>query len=196
MRTLASFTLVGSLALTVACGQRPYEHDAPEIQARYAHKYVDGECTSWLVSAKTGYRYCASPPIEVDVELYKGPILATLPKEEVELLEDYDSLMARGEEVYGNVCQTCHQADGQGLEGIYPPLAGSGDYYGDAQNHSRIIVHGLVGEIVVQGVTYNGAMAPWGSLSDYDVAAVATYERHSWGNDDGIVLPADVAAIR
>jgi len=57
-------------------------------------------------------------------------------------------------------------------------------------------VHGLQGEIVVLGTTYNSAMPPQGTLSDYDIAAVATYERHSWGNNDGIVLPADVAAVR
>jgi cytochrome c oxidase subunit 2 len=39
-------------------------------------------------------------------------------------------------------------------------------------------------------------MAPHGHLTDYDIASVATYERHSWGNNDGIVLPTDVAAVR
>ena len=48
----------------------------------------------------------------------------------------------------------------------------------------------------MQGVAYNGAMPPQGALSDYDIAAVATYERHSWGNNDGIVLPDDVKAVR
>jgi mono/diheme cytochrome c family protein len=83
------------------------------------------------------------------------------------------------------------------MAGQFPPLAGSGDYYGDAQNHAKIIVHGLQGLIVVQGQEYNGVMAEHGSkLTDYDIAAVATYERNSWGNADGIVVPADVAAVR
>ena len=104
--------------------------------------------------------------------------------------------MARGEVVYGQVCAACHQGTGLGVAGAFPPLAGAGEYYGDPQNHARIIVHGLQGEIVVLGTTYNGAMPPQGSLSDYDIAAVATYERHSWGNNDGIVLPDDVKAVR
>ena len=55
---------------------------------------------------------------------------------------------------------------------------------------------GISSEIVVNGATYNGAMPPQGNLTDYEIAAAATYERTSWGNDDGIVLPADVAAVR
>ncbi|MEM6931368.1 MAG: cytochrome c, partial [Myxococcota bacterium] len=161
VQNLPALTVIGSLVCLVGCGQRPYEQDEPAIAARYAHKYADGECTSWLTSARTGYKYCASPPIEVDVALYKGPVLATLPKE-VEEIVDEPSLMARGAEVYGAYCATCHQADGNGLAGLYPPLAGSGSYYGDAANHANIIVNGLNGEIVVQGVTYNGAMAPHG----------------------------------
>ncbi len=195
MQNLPALTLIGALAFVVGCGQRPYEQDEPEIAARYAHKYADGECTSWLVSARTGYRYCASPPVEVDVEIYRGPVLATLGGDE-ELVVDEPSLMAKGAEVYGAYCATCHQADGKGLEGLYPPLAGSGDYYGDAENHVGIIMNGLNGEIVVQGVTYNGAMAGHGFLSDYEIAAVATYERLSWGNDDGMVTPDVVAAAR
>jgi len=195
VQNLTALFAVGALGFLVGCGQRPYEQDEPEIAARYAHKYADGECTSWLVSARTGYRYCASPPIEVDVPIYKGPVLATLPQDKEEIV-DMENLMARGEEVYGAYCATCHQANGQGLSGVYPPLAGAGSYYGDAANHASIIVNGLAGEIVVLGETYNGAMAAHGFLSDYEIAAVATYERHSWGNDDGMVTPDVVASVR
>jgi mono/diheme cytochrome c family protein len=62
---------------------------------------------------------------------------------------------------------------------------------------ANIIVHGLAGEIVVQGKTYNGAMPAQGALlSDYEIAAAATYVRGSWGNDDGMVLPDVVKAAR
>ena len=190
------FALACALLPALAgCPQRSYDLDEPEIQARYAHKYYDGECTSWLRSQVTGYLYCASPPVEIDVDVYMGPKNLAVAEEEP-TATDLDSLMAYGETIYGRNCAACHQANGQGLAGAFPPLAGSGEYYGDAQNHARIIVHGLQGEIVVQGTTWNGVMAPWGQLSDYAVAAVATYERNSWGNEDGIVLPEDVAAVR
>jgi len=195
VQNLTAFTALGALASLAACGQRPYDLDEPEIAARYAHVYTDGRCESWLVSARTGYRYCASPAVEVDVPNYDGPILATLPKE-VEEIVDMPNLMARGEEVYGAYCQTCHQADGKGLPSVYPPLAGSGSFYGDAEKHAGIIVKGLAGPIVVQGVSFDGAMAGHGFLSDYEIAAVATYERQSWGNEDGMVTPDVVAATR
>ena len=104
--------------------------------------------------------------------------------------------MKRGGEVYGKICAPCHQATGQGIPGAFPPLAGSGEFYGSPKKQAGIIINGLSGEITVQGKTYNGAMPPQGSLSNEDIAAVATYVRNSWGNNDGIVTPADVASAR
>ena len=73
---------------------------------------------------------------------------------------DLESLKAHGAEVYANVCQACHQADGKGLPGAFPPLAGSSGFYGTPEKHAGIIVHGLSGAITVQGTAWNGAM-PW-----------------------------------
>lgn len=189
-RLLAALTI---LPLLGGCPQRSYDFDIPEIQERYAHKF-QGECTSWLRSSATGYLYCASPPLQVEVPLNMGPV--AVEAEEEPTATDLDSLVAYGKQKYEANCAACHQANGQGVAGAFPPLAGAGSYYGDAQNHARIIVKGLNGEIVVNGETWNGVMAPWGQLSDYTIAAIATYERHSWGNNDGIVLPEDVAAVR
>ncbi len=183
--------LVGLPALLIGCWPRSMARDVDEVNARYPHKYKEGTCASWLHSAKTGHKYCASPAFAAAVEM---PPQAVEKVDETKV--DKASLVARGEVVYGQVCSACHQANGQGVPGAFPPLAGAGEFYGDAQNHAKIIVHGLQGEIVVLGATYNSAMPPQGTLSDYDIAAVATYERHSWGNNDGIVLPADVAAVR
>ena len=78
-----------------------------------------------------------------------------------------------------------------------PPLAGSGEFYGSPQNMAKIVVHGLSGPIEVQGVAYDSVMPPQGAqLSDYDIAAVTTYVRTSFGNDDGMVTPDDVKAVR
>lgn len=104
--------------------------------------------------------------------------------------------MTRGADVYAKICAPCHQATGKGIPGAFPPLAGSGAFYGSPQKHAGIIINGLSGPITVQGQAFNGAMPPQGSLSDLDIAAVATYVRNSWGNADGIVTPADVAAAR
>jgi mono/diheme cytochrome c family protein len=180
---------VSSLA---GCETLLYGDEHPQVMERWALNY-SGECSSWLHSSVSGKKYCASPPIFLHVEL---PEVDEGPRFD-ETKIDEDSLYAAGEQVYSGTCAACHQAEGQGLEGMYPPLAGSGDYYGTPENMANIIVHGLAGEIVVQGKTYNGAMPAQGALlSDYEIAAAATYVRGSWGNDDGMVLPDVVKAAR
>jgi mono/diheme cytochrome c family protein len=95
---------------------------------------------------------------------------------------------------------TCHQADGQGLAGTFPPLAGS--EYATAANPAvpiRIVLRGMQGPVTVKGVQYNGVMAPFGTgveLSDEQVAAVLTYVRTSWGNAASPITAQQVAAER
>lgn len=107
---------------------------------------------------------------------------------------DEDPMVA-GARLFASNCAACHQPEGQGLAGIFPPLAGS-DYLLD--NPTRAIgavVHGLSGEIVVNGETYNGVM-PGVRLSDAEVAAVMTYVLNSWGNDGPEITPMDVTKVR
>jgi mono/diheme cytochrome c family protein len=191
MNRLAALSVVIGLASFVACDAPLYGTDNVHIMRRWSSVWTQ-ECSSWLWSSSSGHKYCASPAFDARPE-----VVATVsgPKFD-ETKVDQASLMAAGETVYGNVCVVCHQADGKGQAGAFPPLAGSGAFYGTPENMARIIVHGLNGEIVVQGVTYNGAMPPQGALSDYEIAAVATYVRSSWGNNDGIVLPAVVKSVR
>jgi mono/diheme cytochrome c family protein len=102
-----------------------------------------------------------------------------------------------GKQVYSTTCAACHQATGQGVEGVYPPLAGSEWVTGDAGKLVRIVLHGLTGPVEVAGETYSGAMPPWGGvLKDVDIASVATYLRSSWGNKASAVTAAEVAKIR
>jgi mono/diheme cytochrome c family protein len=106
------------------------------------------------------------------------------------------SLVATGEQKYGQICASCHMANGLGVEGNFPPLAGSEWLLGDPDVPISIVLHGLQGEIQVKGATYNGAMQPWAMLPDEDVAAILTYARQAWGNGAGPVTPAQVKAIR
>ncbi len=182
------------LAAAVACN-RPFEHDAVEISAQYSNR-VSGNCPSYLTSFVTGYRYCASPVVKVKYTPPKSAFPAVVEATVDETKTDQASLMAHGADVYGKVCGACHGAEGKGIPGTFPPLAGSGAFYGDAKNHATIAVKGLSGPINVQGVDYNGAMPSQAALSDYDLACALTFERNSWGNADGIVLPEDVKAVR
>ncbi len=96
------------------------------------------------------------------------------------------SLFDRGAKVYRNQCAQCHQADGNGVPGVYPPLAGAEWVTGHPQVVSRILINGLNGPIVVKGNTYNGNMPAFGpgglALSEKDIAGVITYIRQEWGN--------------
>lgn len=177
------------LLAIVGCA-RPYDKDLLDVAARYPHR-VDQDCHSWLYSHKTGYRYCASPAFVATV-----PAKAVAPEVVDETKIDHASLMARGEKVYNQTCAACHQANGLGTPGSFPPLAGAGGFYGDGSNHASIVLKGLSGPITVLGQPFNGVMPSQAVLSDYDIASALTYERNSWGNADGDVLPEVVKALR
>jgi mono/diheme cytochrome c family protein len=102
-----------------------------------------------------------------------------------------------GKQVYATTCAACHQATGLGVEGTYPPLAGSEWVTGDEGKLVRIVLHGLTGPVEVAGETYAGAMPPWaGVLKDADIAAVTTYLRSTWGNKAAPITESTVASIR
>ena len=86
----------------------------------------------------------------------------------------------------------CHQANGQGVPGAFPALAGSPKVLGKQEDQIDILLHGIV---------KNGtptAMASFKQLSDTEIAAVITYTRNSFGNkaEDNLVQPKDIAAQR
>ena len=111
-----------------------------------------------------------------------------------------------GKEIYmkaapgGGMCFTCHQQNGQGLAGQFPPLAGSDWVLGDKERLIKISMYGLMGEIEVNGVKYNNVMAPPGippgSLTDEQIASVLTYIRNDWGNSASAVSAEEVATVR
>jgi cytochrome c oxidase cbb3-type subunit 2 len=102
-----------------------------------------------------------------------------------------------GEQVYGNKCAACHQLDGQGLPGVFPPLKGSAVVTSpDPTEHIHTVLRGLSGK-TVGGVTYAAAMPEFADqLTDEEVAAVLSYERSSWGNQAQVVKSEDVLARR
>jgi len=102
-----------------------------------------------------------------------------------------------GKQVFSTTCAACHQATGEGVPGVYPPLAGSEWVTGDEAKVVRILLHGVTGPIEVAGETFNSMMPPWGAtLKDADIAAVLTYARSTWGNKGTPITAAKVAAIR
>jgi nitrite reductase (NO-forming)/hydroxylamine reductase len=104
--------------------------------------------------------------------------------------------MAYGKKVYEGNCAACHQADGSGLAGAFPPLAGSDYLQGDREDVLGVALFGLSGPITVNDQEYNAVMPSMGHLSDKDLAAALTYVFGSWGNSLAAVSPEEVAALR
>lgn len=100
-----------------------------------------------------------------------------------------DELMTLGQYKYEQLCAACHRDDGEGLPPMYPALKASSVAVGNPiSRHISIILNGIPGT----------AMQSYKEqLSDEEIAAIATYERNSWGNNtDDVIQPADVAAER
>ncbi|MEN8130542.1 MAG: cytochrome c oxidase subunit II [Pseudomonadota bacterium] len=99
-----------------------------------------------------------------------------------------NDLMAKGEEIYNKTCASCHQANGEGLAGMFPALKGSEVATGDAHDHLNVVINGRSG-------TSMAAFGP--QLSDVQLASVVTYQRNAWGNDTGdIIQPTTIKALR
>lgn len=79
-----------------------------------------------------------------------------------------------GEELYQQSCATCHQPDGTGISGTFPPLAGNPNA-ADVEYVTSVITEGKQGPLTVDGVSYDGVMAPVTTLTEDQVAAVAAF---------------------
>jgi mono/diheme cytochrome c family protein len=103
-----------------------------------------------------------------------------------------------GKKLFSANCVTCHQANGQGQPGQFPPLAGSEFVLGDASNRLiAIVLKGLQGPVQVKGQAVNNAMQAWeGQYTDQQLAAILTYVRSDWGNNAPEIPPDAVKAVR
>jgi mono/diheme cytochrome c family protein len=101
-----------------------------------------------------------------------------------------------GAAVYAANCVACHQATGQGLAGVFPPLVGSRWVLQNDARLVQILLYGINGAIEVRGQTYAGVMPAFAQLSDGEIAAVLTHVRTTWGNDAAAISPAMVAQGR
>jgi nitrite reductase (NO-forming) len=101
-----------------------------------------------------------------------------------------------GEALFAGTCSTCHQANGAGIEGVFPPLAGSDFLLADKQRAIGIVINGLSGPVKVNGKDFNSVMPPMSQLNDDEVANILTYVLNSFGNKGGVVSTAEVSAVR
>jgi mono/diheme cytochrome c family protein len=138
--------------------------------------------------AHTTNSFQLHPPVEV----------VELSPEEKEALR-LERKISSGEKIFAGRCASCHQANGLGIEGQFPPLANSEWVAADPAVITSIILKGLKGEIVVNGKTYgtsaavNMAAVP---ISDREIANVSTYVRQAWGNTSSEVTEDFVSELR
>ncbi|CAN5413661.1 cytochrome c2 [soil metagenome] len=112
--------------------------------------------------------------------------------------DEKKELMAKGQKVYTEYCKTCHQANGQGIPNVYPPLAAS-DYIKTMPRKTIAteVVNGKNGKVKVNGKEFNGVMTALpAKYTDADVAAVLTYVYNSWGNPGGVFAAKEIAKVR
>lgn len=136
------------------------------------------------------------------IYLPEGSVIQSMPslgkkddkKEEVKALS-FEEKMKFGKDKYMATCVACHQANGQGIEGAFPPLAKADYLNEDVDRAIDIVLNGKSGEITVNGKKYNSVMTAQ-ALSDEDVANVLTYVYNSWGNNKTDVTPEMVKAVR
>lgn len=103
----------------------------------------------------------------------------------------------RGKEAYTTYCQNCHQADGKGTPGVFPPLAKSDFLKKPVTAMIDNVLMGQNGEIVVNGQKYNAIMPAQNFLTDENISDILNYVKNSWGNKSTIVVtPAMVKKAR
>ncbi|MDC8757060.1 copper-containing nitrite reductase [Janthinobacterium fluminis] len=151
--------------------------DGPEDKAIYSGKEVD--------SVYLGDR--AAPNMAAVTKATANAAKGTL------TLQDQ---INAGKALFNGTCSVCHQSNGAGLAGVFPPLAKSDYVNADPKRVASTILHGVSGKLVVNGKEYDSVMPPMNQLNDDEVANIATYVLNSWDNKGGQVKTEDVKAIR
>src|SRR5680860_168976 len=115
---------------------------------------------------------------------------------EPEFISRVNAQTVNGEKVYELYCLVCHQVGGGGVSGLNPPLKDTEYVLGDKDRLLDIILKGSNVGLSIKGSTYSNAMPGFGTLSDEDIANVATYIRKSFGNNADPITKEEVSRYR
>ncbi|MEO6925080.1 MAG: copper-containing nitrite reductase [Rhodanobacter sp.] len=151
--------------------------DGPENKAIYSGKEVD--------SVYLGDR--ADGNLAAVTTAAKAHAAGTLTK---------DEQIAAGKQLFSGTCSVCHQANGEGLANVFPPLAKSDYLAADPKRAISIVTHGLNGKVMVNGHEYDSVMPPMAQLTDDEVANILTYVMNSWDNPGGQISAEEVGKVR
>ena len=119
------------------------------------------------------------------------PFLALQQKPKLDLKASSE----RGKEIYLRNCISCHMEQGEGLEGIFPPLANSDYMLSDKKRAIQQTLYGVTGEMTVNGKVYNGEMIGY-DQTDEQMSDLMNYIFNSFGNKGGVITPAEIKAAR
>ena len=151
--------------------------DGPEDLAIYSGKEVD--------AVYLGDKAASSTPVAVAAKAQASGELTV------------EQQVAAGQALYAGTCSVCHQNNGGGLEGVFPPLSDSSWIAEQPKNKLiEVVLNGLTGPVKVNGKDYNSVMPPMSQLTDDEVANILTYVLNNWDNPGGRVTKAEVAGIR
>ncbi len=101
-----------------------------------------------------------------------------------------------GRVLYNGTCSVCHQQNGEGLAGVFPPLADSDYLLADTPRAIEIVLNGLTGPVTVNDSPFNSVMPPMSQLNDDEIANILTFTLNNWGNEGDTVSSGEVAEIR
>jgi cytochrome c oxidase subunit 2 len=140
--------------------------------------------------------YAANPSAVAGMQPASGPNAESPPKYSGGGSVAGFDYAALGATAFTERCASCHGANGTGVPGVFPPLAGDPVVMAsDPRAHIRTVLHGLHG-VAIRGTTYAAAMPSFASLSDQEIAAIIDHERTSWGNNAPLITPGAVARQR
>ena len=159
----------------------------PENRVIYSGKEIDAVYLGEAADAGTAARKRETElQAQIADEIKTNPKIASLTKE---------AQLERGKRTFMQVCFACHQPDGKGLPGIFPPLAGSDFLLADHERPIRIVTKGLTGPVTVKGQIFNNVMPPQ-VLTDQQITDVLTYVTNSWGNSAPAYTVDDVSRVK
>ena len=98
--------------------------------------------------------------------------------------------------MFAENCAACHQADGQGIPSMNPPLAKTSFVLGDKTKLIKIILNGFSDDVEINGQRYSNTMASHDFLKDQEIADLLTYVRNSFGNKASAITEGQVKVAR
>lgn len=107
-----------------------------------------------------------------------------------------EAQIAAGQQLFMGTCSACHQAEGQGVPRVFPPLAKSDYLMADKKRAIATVLNGLTGPVTVNGAEYTSVMPAMSHFNDDDIANILTYVRNAWGNSGDVVTAKEVTEVR